>query len=117
PRDDGSVCSYKPPQNRGFFRSALGTIDKRSGRSKWALHKNGATRRGRQPNVSSVTELGGAFRDCKHMTLIWTIVLAWFVLSLPLAVLVGGSIKLGMNGPGKRASAPNAKVHPAVVWC
>jgi hypothetical protein len=38
------------------------------------------------------------------MSLICIIVLAWFALSLPLAVLVGKSIKLGTAEPKRPAS-------------
>jgi hypothetical protein len=61
----------------------------------------------------------GTFTIAKRfgcMTLTWTTILAtWLALQIPLAVLVGRFIRLGMGELEKGASA--RKAAPAVVWC
>jgi hypothetical protein len=47
------------------------------------------------------------------MTTMWTIILVWLALELPLAMLIGKSIKFGTVGHEKRAAARE----PGVVWC
>ena len=52
------------------------------------------------------------------MTVMWTIILAWLALQLPLAVLIGKSIKFGTIGYKKRrAPARDPRFYPGVVWC
>jgi len=52
------------------------------------------------------------------MTTMWTIVLAWLALQLPLAMLIGKSIKFGAVGHQKRrAPARDPMFYPGVVWC
>jgi hypothetical protein len=52
------------------------------------------------------------------MTVTWTIILAWLALQLPLAVLIGKSIKFGTIGYKKRrAPARDPRFYPGVVWC
>ena len=52
------------------------------------------------------------------MTMMWTIILVWLALQLPLAVLIGKSIKFGAVGHKKRAPARSGEyLHPDVVWC
>jgi hypothetical protein len=51
-----------------------------------------------------------------HMA-IWTITLVWLALQLPLAVLIGKSIKFGAVGHERRASAREPRYCPGVVWC
>ena len=51
------------------------------------------------------------------MTTMWTIVLAWLALQLPLAMLIGKSIKFGAVGHQKRrAPAKDPRYYPGVVW-
>jgi hypothetical protein len=48
----------------------------------------------------------------------WTIILAWLALQLPLAVLIGKSIKFGTVGHKKRrAPSRGPRYYPGVVWC
>ena len=52
------------------------------------------------------------------MTVTWTIILAWLALQLPLAVLIGKSIKFGTIGYKKRrAPARDPRFYPGMVWC
>ena len=52
------------------------------------------------------------------MTVTWTIILAWLALQLPLAVLIGKSIKFGTIGHKKRRAPPrDPRYYPGVVWC
>lgn len=52
------------------------------------------------------------------MTTMWTIILVWLALQLPLAVLIGKSIKFGTVGHEKRrAPARDPRYYPDVVWC
>ena len=51
------------------------------------------------------------------MTVMWTIILVWLALQLPLAVLIGKSIKFGTVGHKKRASARDPRYYPRVVGC
>jgi len=51
------------------------------------------------------------------MTMMWTIIIAWLALQLPLAMLIGKSIKFGTVGPEKRAPARDPRYYPGVVWC
>jgi hypothetical protein len=48
------------------------------------------------------------------MILVCTIVLAWFALSLPLAVLVGKCIRLGMEESADRRRRPSQKQSAAI---
>ena len=52
------------------------------------------------------------------MTTMWTISLIWLALQVPVAVLIGKSIRFGRVGHEKR-SAPsrNPRYYPGVVWC
>lgn len=57
--------------------------------------------------MCSITEPPATIHHCQEMTtLMLIILLAWFPLSLPLAVLAGKYIKLGSNEPDAR-SVPN----------
>ena len=53
------------------------------------------------------------------MTVMWTIILAWLALQLPLAVLNGKSIKFGTVGYKKArgARSRDRRYYPGVVWC
>lgn len=52
------------------------------------------------------------------MTTMWTIILIWLALQLPLAVLIGKSIKFGTVGLEKRrAPERDPRFYPGVVWC
>ena len=52
------------------------------------------------------------------MSVMWTIVIIWLALQLPLAVLIGKSIKFGTVGPAnKRAPSRDPRYYPGVVWC
>ena len=52
------------------------------------------------------------------MTVMWTIILVWLALQLPLAVLIGKSIKFGTVGYRKqRAPSRDPRYYPGVVWC
>jgi len=58
-----------------------------------------------------------AIRRYSHMTLTWTIILAWLALQLPLGAIIGRSIRFGMRGAEMPVPGRYAKLHPAVVWC
>jgi hypothetical protein len=48
----------------------------------------------------------------------WTIILVWLALQLPLAVVIGKSINLGTVVHNKLpAPSRDPKFHPGVVWC
>jgi hypothetical protein len=52
------------------------------------------------------------------MTVMWTMILAWLALQLPLAVLIGKSIKFGTVGyKQERAPSSDPRYYPGVVWC
>ena len=52
------------------------------------------------------------------MTTMWTIILVWLALQLPLGVLIGKAIKFGTVGHEKRhAPAKDPRYYPDVVWC
>ena len=53
------------------------------------------------------------------MTMMWTIILVWLALQLPLAVLIGKSIKFGTVGLEKRRAPAtrDPRFYPGVVWC
>ena len=52
------------------------------------------------------------------MTVMWTIILTWLALQLPLAVLIGKCIKFGTVGYRKqRAPSRDPRYYPGVVWC
>ena len=52
------------------------------------------------------------------MTMMSTIILVWLALQLPLAVLIGKSIKFGAVGHRSAAPARSGEyLHPDVVWC
>ena len=52
------------------------------------------------------------------MTMMWTIIIAWLALQLPLAMLIGKSIKFGTVGheERRRTSAKDPRFYPGVVW-
>jgi hypothetical protein len=51
------------------------------------------------------------------MSTVWTIILVWLALQLPLAMLIGKSIKFGSVGSQKRrAPAKDPRHYPGVVW-
>ena len=58
-----------------------------------------------------------AVRRYEPMTMMWTIILVWLALQLPLGVLIGKWIKFGTVGPEKRAPARDPRYYPGVVWC
>jgi hypothetical protein len=45
------------------------------------------------------------------MTVMWTIIIAWLVIQLPLGILIGKTIKFGAVGH------PRTSVPSGVVWC
>jgi len=48
----------------------------------------------------------------------WTTIIVWLALQLPLGILIGKSIKFGTVGPERRRALPrDPKFHPGVVWC
>jgi hypothetical protein len=53
------------------------------------------------------------------MTMMWTIILVLLALQLPLAVLIGKSIKFGTVGLEKRRAPAtrDPRFYPDVVWC
>jgi hypothetical protein len=51
------------------------------------------------------------------METIWTILLAWLALQIPLGMLIGKSIKFGTGGHEKRLPAKDPKYFPDLVWC
>jgi hypothetical protein len=51
------------------------------------------------------------------VTVMWTMILAWLALQLPLAVLIGKSIKFGTVGYKERAPSSDPRYYPGVVWC
>jgi hypothetical protein len=53
------------------------------------------------------------------MTVMWIIILAWLALQLPLAVLIGKSIKFGTveYKKARRAPSRDRRYYPGVVWC
>jgi hypothetical protein len=51
------------------------------------------------------------------MTTMWTIILVWLALQLPLGMLIGKWIKFGMDGHEKRAPAREPGYYRGVVWC
>jgi hypothetical protein len=52
------------------------------------------------------------------MSVMWTIVIVWLALQIPLAVLIGKSIKFGTVGhANKRAQSRDPRYYPGVVWC
>ena len=51
------------------------------------------------------------------MTMMWTIILVWLALQLPLGMLIGKWIKFGTVGHEKRATAREPGYYPDVVWC
>ena len=63
-------------------------------------------------------DLLAAVRRYENMSMMWTIILVWLALQLPLAVLIGKSIKFGTVGLEKRrAPARDPRFYPGVVWC
>jgi hypothetical protein len=69
-------------------------------------------------DVTRCTEHPLGLRRYKFMTTMWTIILVWLVLQLPLAMLIGKSIKFGTVGLEKRrAPARDPRFYPGVVWC
>ena len=52
------------------------------------------------------------------MTMMWIIIVVWLALELPLAMLIGKSIKFGTVGHEKRrrTSARDPRFYPGVVW-
>ena len=50
------------------------------------------------------------------MTMMWTIILVWLALQLPLGVLIGKSINFGTVGHKKRAPARDPRFYPGIVW-
>ena len=59
-----------------------------------------------------------AERRYEPMTTMWTIILVWLALQLPLGVLIGKAIKFGTVGHEKRrAPAKDPRYYPDVVWC
>lgn len=52
------------------------------------------------------------------MTVMWTIICVWLALQLPLAVLIGKSIKVGTVGHAKKlAPSRDERYRPGIVWC
>ena len=58
-----------------------------------------------------------SLRRYKYMTTMWTIILVWLALQLPLAMLIGRWIKFGSVGHQvRRAPAKDPRYYPGVVW-
>jgi len=51
------------------------------------------------------------------MTVMWTIIVVWLAIQLPLGILVGKTIKFGTVGSNKRALLQDPRHCPGVVWC
>jgi hypothetical protein len=51
------------------------------------------------------------------MTAMWTIFAIWLAVQLPLAVLTGKSIKLGMQGQSDPSLEKDLRHYRGVVWC
>ena len=63
-------------------------------------------------------DLLAAVRRYENMSMMWTIILVWLALQLPLAVLSAKSIKFGTVGLEKRrAPERDPRFYPGVVWC
>ena len=53
-----------------------------------------------------------------NMTAMWTIIIAWLAIQLPLGILIGKTIKFGTVEPAKvRSPSRDPKYYPGVVWC
>ena len=58
-----------------------------------------------------------SLRRYEHMTTMWTLSLIWLALQVPVAVLIGKSIRFGRVGHEKRrAPARDPRYYPGVVW-
>ena len=78
-------------------------------------------------SIATIVERGGVTCCTEHrlrlkryvtMTVMWTIILTWLALQLPLAVPIGKSIKFGTVGhEKKRAPSRDPRYYPGVVWC
>ena len=68
--------------------------------------------------VTCCTERPLRLRRYEQMTMMWTIILVWLALQLPLGVLIGKSIKFGTVGheERRRTSAKDPRFYPGVVW-
>jgi hypothetical protein len=69
--------------------------------------------------VGSITRCGPlvALQGYSPMTVLWMIILIWLALQLPLAVLIGKSIRFGMSGPQKASPGSYVNLPAGVVWC
>jgi hypothetical protein len=67
--------------------------------------------------ISSSTDLLPALRRYELMTVMWTVILIWLALQLPLGMVIGKSIKFGAVGFVKRAPARDPRYYSGVVWC
>ena len=53
-----------------------------------------------------------------NMTAMWTIIIAWLAIQLPLGILIGKTIKFGTVEPAKvRSPSRDPRYYPGVVWC
>jgi hypothetical protein len=69
-------------------------------------------------NVTCCTERPLSLRRYEHVTMMWTIILVWLALQLPLGVLIGKSIKFGTVGheQRRRTLGRDPRFYPGVVW-
>ena len=52
------------------------------------------------------------------MTVMWTIIIAWLAIQVPLGILIGKTIKFGTVGHAKmRSPSKDPRYYPGVVWC
>ena len=47
------------------------------------------------------------------MTMMWTTIIVWLAIQLPLGLLIGKVIKFGTSGYAKRSPSSD----PGIVWC
>jgi hypothetical protein len=63
--------------------------------------------------MTCCTELRLGSKSYITMTMMWTIIIAWLAIQLPLGVLIGKVIKFGTGGYAKRSPSSD----PGIVWC
>jgi hypothetical protein len=63
--------------------------------------------------VICCTELRLGSKSYVTMTMMWTIIIAWLAIQLPLGLLIGKVIKSGTGGYAKRSPSSD----PGIVWC
>ena len=63
--------------------------------------------------VICCTELRLGSKSYVTMTMMWTIIIAWLAIQLPLGLLIGKVINSGTGGYAKRSPSSD----PGIVWC